>query len=259
MLRVVLVAVIVVSSLSTRASAQVACGALLRRGEKVTLTADVGPCDGVDAAILVDGGSLDLGGRTVTCADLDGDGDVPIGIVLLGRKATLRNGTIVGCSNGLGLGGDGRHRVTGITARGSADDGVDAIPGADRCRLVDVVAVQNGDDGIQLRSDRNRLVRSVTAENADDGLEVWESGDRNALVEPRSERNGDEGLLLLGARNKVAKPAANDNGAIGIDLTGVANKVTGGSAASNGAYDLANCDGDRVRKTTFTTATPDCQ
>ena len=259
MRRVVLVAAFVVCPLASSATAQIACGSLIRRGEKVTLTADVGPCDGVDAAIILDGGSLDLAGHMVGCADLDGDGDLSLGVVLLGRKATLRNGTVIGCSDGVGLGGDGKHRVSNVTARASSSDGFDAIPGADKCRLVDVVAVENGDDGIQLRSDGSRLVRALTTDNLDDGVELWESAEKNALVETRAERNADEGILVLGTRNKLAKPAATDNGTIGIDLTGIANKLSGGSAASNGAYDLANCDGNRVRKITFGTATPDCQ
>lgn len=259
MRRLALVVALAVVPLAAPAAAQVACGTFVRKGQKLTLTADVGPCDGVDAAILVDGGSVDLGGHTVGCTDLDADGNVPLGVVLLGKRATLRNGTIVGCSNGVGLGGDGRHRVTAVTSRASTDDGVDAIPGADRCKLVDVTAVGNQDDGIQLRSDGNRLVRSVASDNGDDGVELWESAERNALAATRAERNADEGILVLGTRNRLAKPAANDNGTVGIDLDGSANRVAGGAAASNGSYDLANCAGDTVRKVAFGTATADCR
>jgi hypothetical protein len=91
--------------------AQVACGASLAPGTTTTLTADLGPCDGTPAAIVVESATLDLGGHTVSCADTDGDGELPDGIVLLGKKAEVRNSTVVGCYDGVVLAGAGKHRV----------------------------------------------------------------------------------------------------------------------------------------------------
>jgi len=241
------------------AFAQVACGTVVGKGEKLTLTADLGPCDGVDAGIVVAGGSVDLGGRTVSCADLDGDGDLPLGVVLTDKKSKLRNGTVIGCSDGVGLGGDGKHVVTGVTVRDSGQDGFDNLPSTGKCKLIDVTAIGNADDGMQLRGDKNKVVRGVSTDNGDDGIEIWESGEKNKLIDFRAERNQDEGILVLGSKNKITKPTANQNATVGIDLNGTANKVSGGSAQSNGVYDLANCDGNKVKKVAFTTATPDCQ
>ena len=214
--------------------AQVACGDLVSRGDKVVLTADLGPCDG-DAALVLDGGSVDLGGHTLACGDLDANGRAPVGVRLVGKKSRLKNGTVVGCSTG-----------------------VDLLPGADRAVLVDVTVRLNDDDGVRIGSDRNRLVRTVATDNGDDGIELRESADRNKVVGARAERNGDAGIVAGGTVNKLAQPSAVANGTIGIDLDGTGNKVAGGNATSNGAYDLANCAGNKVRRLSFGTATPDC-
>jgi hypothetical protein len=85
---------------------------VVQKGQKVTLTADVGPCDGdsgSDAAIFLDGGTLDLAGHTVTCSDVDTNGDTSQGIALFGKKSKVMNGTVVGCQNGIFLAGDEKH------------------------------------------------------------------------------------------------------------------------------------------------------
>src|SRR5262245_9866859 len=220
------------------AAAQLACGSVVSKGDRATLTADLGPCDGVDAAIVVGGGSLDLGGHTVRCADANLDGDLPQGVVLFGKKSKLMNGTIVGCSNGVGLGGDGKHLVKGVTSRGSADDGFDAIPGADKCKLMDNTSVDNADDGIQIRSDKNKLVGNNSMQNGDDGYDLWASAEKNKLVNARAEGNADEGILIDGSKNNIVNATASGNGTVGIDLDGDKNKVRAGVAQGNGVYDV---------------------
>src|SRR5690242_7093034 len=66
--------------------AQVSCGDTIPKGRTVTFTADL-ECDGVEEALLVDSATLDLGGHTVSCVDTNGNGRLPNGIVLLGKKA----------------------------------------------------------------------------------------------------------------------------------------------------------------------------
>ena len=255
-LRLALAATLVAA---TPALAQVDCGATIAKKQKVTLAGNLGPCDGVDAALVVDSGTLDLGGYTVSCADLDGDGDLPQGIVLFGKKAKVMNGTVVGCSNGVGLAGDGKHVVSGMTVLESADDGIDVVPGADKCKIKDSTAMRNADDGIQLRSDKNKLVGNVASENGDDGYDLWSSAERNKVADARAERNGATGLLVDGSKNTLARITATANRTVGIDLAGTQNRVRGGVAQTNATYDLAGCPGDKVQKLSYETAAPDCQ
>jgi hypothetical protein len=240
------------------AQAQIACGATIAKGEHVALDQDLGPCDGVDAAVTIDGGSLDLGGHTIVCADLDQDGELPMGVVLVGRRSKLSNGAVVECANGVAAAGRGRHRVKDVTTSFNQDDGFDLLPEADRTRLTGVVAIFNGDDGIQVRSDRSRIMDATATANGRDGVDLWSSAERTKVVRVATVSNGDAGVLVEGARNDLVETVSSLN-VIGIDLDGAQNRVRGGTSDGNGSYDLANCAGDRVKEMTFTTATPDCE
>jgi len=249
---------LVVLLLSGSAFAQVSCGSTIGKGEKVTLTADLGPCDGVGAALVVDSGTLDLGGFAVGCADTDADGDLPQGVVLVGRKAKLMNGSVVGCSNGVGLAGSGKHRVQGVTVMTSADDGIDVAVG-DKNRLVGNTSSSNGSDGIYLRTSKNKLSGNVTSGNAEDGIDVPSSGAKNKITRHRAEGNADSGVEVGGTKNKITLPTATANGGDGILLGGSKNKLRGGVSTGNGEFDLEGCGGNSVMKLSYATASPDCQ
>lgn len=260
-MRILVMLVGIVLLVPAVARAQVSCGATIRKGERVTLTADLGPCDGVDAALVVDSGTLDLGGFTVSCTDTNADGDLPQGIVLSGRKARVTNGSVVGCSNGVGLAGSGKHRLENVTVTGSRDDGIDVAAG-DKNRLAGNTASGNGSDGIYLRTDKNKLSDNVTSGNAEDGLDIPSSGDKNKVVRHRADGNGDSGIEAGGTKNTLATPTATGNAEDGIVLGGGKNKVRGGTSSGNGAnggFDIDGCAGNSVKKLTFTTASPDCQ
>lgn len=244
------------------AAAQVACGDTIGKGQKITLTADVGPCDGdsgTTAALIVEGGTLDLGGHTVTCFDTNGDLEVPQGIVLFGKKSKVMNGTVVGCMNGLAIGGTGKHRATDVTLQNSVQDGVDILESTPKCKLVDITATGSGNDGFHINSDKNKLTNAVATSNAGDGIDLTGSADKNKLTACEGSGNGDDGIEIGGEKNKVKDSVANDNVEDGIDFGGPKNKVTGGSAQGNGAFDLSDCTDNKVSKLVYTTATPDCE
>lgn len=255
---------IVTAFLLTTASsalAQLACGDVVGKGQKVTLTADVGPCDGggQDAAIFVDGGTLDLGGRTVTCADLDTSGDTAQGIGLLGKKSKVTNGSVVGCQNGIFLAGDGKHLVQGVTVQGSLDDGVDSNEDAHKNKIYDSTFVQSGSDGIAIYSDKNKIARNTLSQNLGDGIDVDGGSDKNKLIENTATQNESSGIEVGGSKNKIVGCTANDNADAGFDLGGSKNLVRGGSAQGNAGYDVTDCTGNKVKQLSFTTASPDCQ
>lgn len=256
-------ATLVVLGTTTPAFAQLACGELVPRGQKVTLTADVGPCDGdsnQDAAIFIDGGTLDLAGHTVTCADLDANGDTAQGIALFGKKSKVMNGTVVGCQNGVFLTGDGKHLVQGMTAQGSVDDGLDTSNEAPKNKILGNTFNQNGDDGISILSDKNKIVGNTASQNVADGIDLLDSADKNKVVGNTTNDNDDDGIEVGGEKNKVVDTTATGNGDDGIDFgSGGKNKVRGGTAQGNGNYDIEDCSGNKVKGLAFTTSTPDCQ
>jgi hypothetical protein len=239
---------------------QVTCGTTIGKGETVTLTADVGPCDGdssTTAALVVEGGRLDLGGHTVTCADTDLDGGVPQGIVVIGKKSRVMNGTIIGCMNCLAVGGVGRHRLAGLVVRDCAQDGVDVAEGS-KNKLSDITASGCGEDGFHVRSDKHKLINAVATGNGGDGIDLTSSADKNKLTQCQSNANGDAGMEIGGGKNKVKDSTANMNVEDGVDFGGERNKLIRVVAQGNGAFDLRDCVGNKVKNGTFTTGTEDC-
>jgi hypothetical protein len=239
---------------------QVTCGTTIGQGEKVTLTADVGPCDGNSsntAALVVEGGRLDLGGHTVTCADTNLDGGVPQGIVVIGKKSRVMNGTIVGCMNCLAVGGVGRHRFSGLTVLNCVQDGVDVAEGS-KNKLSDITASGCGSDGFHIRSDKHKISNAVATGNVADGFDLTAEADKNKLKQCQTNANGDTGIEIGGDRNKLKDITANTNGGNGVDFGGERNKLIRGVAQGNGAFDLRDCTGNKVKKGTFTTVTDDC-
>ena len=176
--------------------AQVACGDKIGPGQTVTLTGNVGPCDDVGAAVTVDGGTLDLGGFTLSCSDTDGDNALPIGILLTGQKAQVRNGTVTGCYDGVRIEGGGKAVVSGVTAS------------------------QNANDGVQIQTDKNKVTGSTTAGNGDEGIEVF--GSRNKIIANTVTGNGSDGIDVGGStrKNKILRNVATGNGGDDLEDSG---------------------------------------
>jgi parallel beta-helix repeat protein len=248
--------------LPAAAFGQLACGDTIPKGQKVTLTADLGPCDGdsgSDAAIFVDGGTLDLAGHTVTCADVDTNGDTSQGIALFGKKAKVMNGTVIGCQNGIFLAGDGKHLVMNMTVVGSVDDGIDTNGASGKNKIVGNTFTENGNDGMSILSDKNKLSGNTSSQNVEDGIDLLESADKNKLIHNTVLQNGDDGIEIGGEKNKITSCTASNNVEDGFDFEGTKNKIRSGVAQGNGEYDVTDCTGNKVVKLSFTTASPDCQ
>jgi parallel beta-helix repeat protein len=239
------------------AAAQVACGAVVEPGTKVVLTADVGPCDDVAAAIIVESASLDLGGHTVSCADTNGDGELPDGVVLRGLKARVFNGTVVGCFDNVVAAGAGRHRVESVTAREAAEDGIYVPSTSSGNQIVGNSAVSNYDDGMLVRGSRNRLVGNVSQGNGEDGIDL-SYADNNVITKNTTTGNGDDGIEVSGVRNKIAGNTVHANAGFGIVTLGARNRVIGNIATGSGAWaDIAGagpCSATVWKKNTYGSA-----
>lgn len=218
----------------TDAAAQLSCGDTVAAGTTVTLTQDIGPCDGVQAAIIVDSATLDLGGRTVTCAEMNNDGDVPFGIVLTGRKARVMNGSVVGCYDGVYLDDPGKHRVEGVTVSASWFDGIYGESDSAKNQLIGNTVVNNLDDGFEIRGPKNKITGNVAQGNGEDGIDVVDSK-ATKIQGNTASNNLDEGIDVSGIGNKVIGNTTNANGGYGIAIVGRKNKIIGNTAGGNGA------------------------
>jgi parallel beta-helix repeat protein len=229
-----------VALVSPEASGQIACGGVVGPKETVTLTADVGPCDGGTIALTVNAGTLDLGGFSFLCADTNGDGAVPDGIELTGKKARLRNGSVLGCDTGVLVLGEGKSAVEGITASGSVND------------------------GIGVASDKNKISGNVSSGNGEDGIELISSADRNKVTGNTFSNNGDEGIDVSGNKNKLVGNTVNGNGEDGIDVSSNArkNKIVRNTVTGNANADLqssgGSCKANAWKKNTFGTRSDSC-
>jgi parallel beta-helix repeat protein len=240
------------------ALAQAVCGGYVAPGETLVLTADLGPCDGMDEVLLVESATVDLAGHTVSCADTDADGILPWGIILVGKKAQLRNGTVVGCHHNVMLEDRGRHTVENVTARGAVLDGFQLH--TPRNRLHGSTAVDNGDDGVQISGQKNEVAGSVFEGNVEDGIDILD-GSRHRLLDNDASGNGDDGIDVTGNRSKLVGNESTDNADAGIRVGGQQNKVLGNTATGNGGWDLEGtepCTVNRYSENVYGSASGSC-
>lgn len=234
----------------TDAAAQLACGDTVPEGAKVTLTQDIGPCDGMNTAIILESATLDLGGHTLTCAEMNDDGDVPWGVVLSGKKAQVRNGTIVGCYAGVYVDDTGKHRVEGLTVTRSWRDGIYVASDSSKNRIAGNILVANGDDGMEVRGDKNKITGNMAQDNGEDGIDIT-SADKNSITRNTATGNADDGIEASGTANKVSGNTSNGNGGWGIAIIGSKNKVVGNAASGNsGDIGGSSCSANRFKRNT---------
>ena len=219
----------------TVASAQVACGDTIAKGSTVVLTGDL-ECDGVEEALLVDSATLDLGGRTVSCADTNGNGRLPNGIVLLGTKAALRNGRVVGCLDNVILAGKGKHAVENVTIQDAPGgyDGIYVVEGSSRNQIANNTVSGNSDDGMDVRGHKNLIAGNVVTGNGEDGIDlIGVKGNR--VQDNVAANNLDEGIEVAGKANTVSGNTVDDNADYGIQVVGKRNKTLGNDVRGSGA------------------------
>jgi parallel beta-helix repeat protein len=265
--------------------AQLACGGTVGPGGAFVLTGDL-DCRDVPACQVPGGCSpvitvvgkavLDLGGHRITCDSFRDDG-----VRLSGSGATLKNGQVNLCGNGVVLGAPGRHVVKNVVSTRSANNAFTVT--SDGNRLENNVADTTGVTGFNLSaasrntlvgnlatrtetfsgfsatagSNENRFQDNVAAANASGGFLV--SDDGNKLVGNTAIGNGDEGFAIDGEANSVKDNRAVSN-VIGIDGDGVNNLIERNTALDNLALDLADgvsCE-NAWRRNVFGTSDQPC-
>lgn len=201
---------------------QVQCGAIIGPKEKVTLQGDLEQCPpGTPALTVVGPATLDLNGFSVICREAGVN--TARGIVVVGKRAVVRNGTVQHCSIGVEVLGEGSHRIENVTAALSDDGfgplGEGFVIESDANRLTGNTAIANDGEGFRLiHADRNRLVRNhAFFFNASSGF-VVDVGLRNVLQGNTARDNHIFGFFLGagpftpgGGRNVVKNNSATGN------------------------------------------------
>jgi parallel beta-helix repeat protein len=233
--------------------AQIACGDTVGKGQTVTLTADLGPCDGVESAIIIDSGVLDLGGHTLSCADTNGNGRFSYGLNLRGKKAVVRNGTVTGCIDDVYVGGS-RQTVEGITATAALRYGIYVASTSSKNRIAGNTATANADDGIQVRGAKHTIESNSASTNAEDGIDITQ-GTKIRITSNTSTNNSDDGIEATGSKNKIVGNTSTGNADDGIAVGIGKNKVIGNTSTGNTDTDILAdpCESNKFKDNTFGT------
>jgi hypothetical protein len=151
-------------------------------------------CADDDPALVIQGGSLDLNGFTVTC-----DRTV-VGILLEGKGAHLKDGAVTGCELAVWVAGSGEHRIERLTASAS-NQGIFIESYGNRLSHSNVLRGLN-DAAVQVNGSNNHLRFNSLARSIDQGFEI--NGEDNRIIGNRISGVA-EGVQLMGDGNVVAR------------------------------------------------------
>lgn len=262
---------VAISTLSTGAMAQVACGDTITGNAKLmdNLTCGTVP------ALTIDGGRLDMRGYTVTCTDTGN------GIELIGTNSRLTNGVVENCAHGVTFDGTGSHHVSKVTSQNNTSDGFRI--NSDNNHVVDCESLNNGNDGFEIDEGHGNLIMgSYAYMSGDEGFEL-DTGE-NVIINNVSESSVSENYEADGGENKLIGNVSIDAGSDGIDIdeddnevsgnqisgSGIdgiqannsENRITGNTVSGSGEYDMFdsndNCDQNLWEGNQFETRNQDC-
>ena len=155
----------VVVAMAPGARAQLACGGIVPKGQTVTLTADLGPCDGGSSDSAVQDGFYvastspknRLTGNTVVSNGDDG-------FECRGAKNKIEGNTANNnAEDGIDLPDALKNKVTGNTATGNLDDGFDV--GGTKNKILGNTATANGQYGIVATDRKNKVIGNTATGN----------------------------------------------------------------------------------------------
>jgi len=197
-------------------------------------------------ALTVEGpGKLNLREFTVSCTD-----SANSGIVMTGTGATVQNGTVTGCNNGVLVAGIGGHRVLKVKAEGNVD-GIDA--NSENNHIVKNETIDNMNDGIELDGDNNHAVDNFVSGSGDEGIAV--DGDGNSITKNTVVDTENDGICVDGDENRITRNNVSQSGDNGIEIDGDGgNKVTGNRSDDNVDSGIAVLAGSENNNLSFNNA-----
>ena len=206
------------------AGAQINCGDTVGPGGTFNLTQDL-VCSTNPAFTMVGPVQVNLMGHTVSCDDEDNDG-----IIIEGDGATLRNGTVTGCNDGVNAEESNDLFIQHVTADLNDSEGF-RIEG-DRNRLLGNTSTSNGSEGFQLEGADLELIGNVAVFNDAEGFDLETDG--SSFRANYSVENGSEGFQIEGSDNRYSANVAYSNDDDGFVVEGASgNVLTGNSSTYN--------------------------
>jgi parallel beta-helix repeat protein len=207
------------------------CGDHLTGGS-VRIDEDIGPCT-EDPALTVEGpANVNFNGFTVECEEAG-----TTGIVITGHNATVQNGTVLNCEDGIRVAGDGQHQILKMTVTSSQQNygnrGFRVT--SDDNRLVGNMAQSFNGEGFRVEGEANRLVNNQALNNSGHGFRLEGNG-KHQLINNRAEGNAQEGFRLDSDDNSLINNVGSNNGDEGFRArNGAGNSVINNRAKGNGA------------------------
>jgi len=216
---IALFSMLLMVSLNNLAEA-VSCGDTIGPGGTFTLTSNLNCSD--NPALTVGGPVIiDLNGYIVECQSNLNDG-----IIVQGKAAQVKNGTVQGCSNGIIVEGVGSHQLRNLNARSNdlgflvnsnnnrLYDNTSTTSGAlfsvfgNKNRFIDNTAC-NADKGFLIEGNNNRLYLNTINDTKTDSVTVL--GNNNQIIE-NTITNSEKGISVVGDNNQITDNTASDIG-----------------------------------------------
>jgi parallel beta-helix repeat protein len=225
---------LIMGGIHCNAALALGCGDTVGPTGLYILESDIGPCDDGygPAALNVKGPvTLLMKGFVVRCEDVNENGEVPKGIVVTGTKARIINGTVSGCDDGMLFdGGKGWHTVQNIKAVNNEDDGFDVK--SNNNRFIGNSANNNGDKGFALDGTGNTLLGNTSNYNHDHGVDI--DGDRNHLYRGKANHNDKDGIHLDEGNSAIVTGYTSRNNADdGMEVNSSGNWIAGNKINKN--------------------------
>jgi len=163
------------------------------------------------------------------------------GVVLIGSSGNRLDNIAAASNNmsGVYLGNNSNNnRLSDVMAMNNGGNGVEVYYSS-RNALTSVSAANSGSHGIYLYYSSNNTLVSVIAANGAHGVYL-ESSSNNTLISISAANNGFYGVYLGSSSNNVlASVSAANNGAMGVYLNSSSNNTLGSAtAANNNTYEL---------------------
>jgi parallel beta-helix repeat protein len=177
-------------------------------------------CGSTFALLVVGPVTLDMKGHSITCS-----GSLMVGLALGGSNATIKDGVVTNCTDGVILGGSGHHDVQSLVV--TTDEPFSDV--GDKGGIAFLVA----SDQNKLNQNVARNTTSQVATLIQNGIGYKVEGNKNQL-QSNAAANSNSGFLVLGSGNKLSRNTTGDCLG-GFGVSGSSNHLSANVAARSSA------------------------
>ncbi|WP_252472431.1 right-handed parallel beta-helix repeat-containing protein, partial [Microbulbifer okhotskensis] len=141
-----------------------------------------------------------------------------VGVVLEGRAALLRAGSVSDCDIGISAEGDGFHNVQSMTTSANSIAGIELV--SNSTYLTGSTSKSNTGSGLIISGQRSNVFQNTFEENSLSGIQI--DGDRSYVTENFCFQNAGSGIVLNDTDNSwIVENASENNGTPGAGTAGI--------------------------------------